>query len=95
VTTGPQTWSHLYTTYLASGTIGNCSPCHGGISTASSCYTWMQQKGQVGGTSPALTNSSRSVLSWYGGNMPPGLPAQSAQAVSDFNAWAAAGGTNN
>ncbi len=93
------TWSAVYSKYLAAGTIGNCSSfCHGGISTASSCYTWLQSKGQINGTStPALTNPSASVLTWYGGNMPTVAPpaSQTMQAVTDMNAWAAAGGQNN
>jgi hypothetical protein len=88
------TFSQLYTKYLAGGTIGNCVPCHGGTGSASSMYSWLQGKGYVGGASPRLTSTIGSCLSWYGGNMPPGGP-QNAQAVSDFNAWAAAGGMNN
>jgi hypothetical protein len=48
----------------------------------------------VGGSSPALTNPNSSCLSWYGGNMPPGGPNDQ-QAVTDMNAWAAAGGLDN
>jgi hypothetical protein len=88
------TFSQLYTKYLAGGTIGNCVPCHSGTGSSSSMYTWLQGKGQIGGSHPVLTNSGSSCLSWYGGNMPP-IGPQSTQAVSDFNAWAAAGGLNN
>lgn len=94
------TFSQVYSKYLASGTTGNCASlfCHGGIGSASSCYSWLQSKGQINGTStPALTSSRSSVVSWYGGNMPPSGPSASgaAQAVADMNAWAAAGGQNN
>jgi hypothetical protein len=48
------------------------------------------------GNPPQLTRSG-SCLTWYGGNMPPGGPGASkmAQAVTDMNAWAAAGAQNN
>jgi hypothetical protein len=84
----------LYTKYLAGGTIGNCSFCHPG-STPSQLYSFLQGKGYVGGANPSLASASRSCLSWYGGNMPPGGPSSNAQAVADFDAWAAAGGKNN
>lgn len=88
------TWSQLYTKYLASGTIGNCSPCHSSIATPSTCYSWLQTKSMVGGANPVLATSAGSCLSWYGGNMPPFGP-QSAAAVADFTAWGKAGGLNN
>jgi hypothetical protein len=80
---------------LKGGTIGNCSSsCHGSIGTPSSCYVWLQGQRYVGGANPNIASKSSSCLSWYGGNMPPFGP-QSAQAVTDFDAWAAAGGQNN
>ncbi len=42
-----------------------------------------------------LANSSSSVLSWFGGSMPPGGTTSDAQATSDVNAWAAAGALDN
>jgi hypothetical protein len=69
-------------------------PCHAGTGSPSSMYTWLQGRGQIGGNPPALTSNLVSCLSWYGGNMPPFGP-QNAQAVSDMNAWAAAGAKNN
>jgi mono/diheme cytochrome c family protein len=79
---------------MASGTEGNCAGCHSGTSSAKGLYSWLQGKGYVGGSSPALTDSNQSCLSWYGGNMPPSGPSDQ-KAVSDMNAWAAAGAQNN
>jgi hypothetical protein len=87
------TWTEVYTKYLASGTIGNCNNCHA-MGNPKAAYSYLQSMGYVGGANPSLTSTSRSCLSWYGGNMPLFGP-QSAQAVSDMNAWAAAGGMNN
>jgi hypothetical protein len=85
----------LYNSYLKGGSIGNCSgSCHGGIGSPSTCFTWLKGQGYVGSASPAIASKSGSCLSWFGGNMPPFGP-QNAQAVTDFNAWAAAGGQNN
>jgi hypothetical protein len=42
----------------------------------------------------SITDSSASILSWYGGNMPTN-PVQSAAAVKDMDAWSAAGKPNN
>jgi hypothetical protein len=92
--TTPPTWTQIYDSYLAPGTIGNCVNCHSGTSTPSGMYSFLQGKGQLGGASPALTSSSTSCLSWYGGNMPP-LGPQSVAAVSEMNAWAAAGAKDN
>jgi hypothetical protein len=57
-------------------------------------YSFLQGQRQMSGSPPTLTSSTGSCLSWYGGNMPPGF-VQSAQAVSQMNAWAAAGAMNN
>jgi len=74
---------------------GNCTSCHGQMSSASGAYSWLKGKGYVGSSSPRLVSSSSSCLSWLGGNMPPGGPGSEPQAVTDMNAWAAAGGLNN
>jgi hypothetical protein len=65
------------------------------MSDAKGSYSWLQQKGYLGGSSPSLTNPNSSCLTWYGGNMPPGGPSSVPQAVSDMNAWAAAGAQDN
>jgi hypothetical protein len=64
------------------------------MGSASGSYSWLKGRGYVGGSSPALTNPNSSCLSWYGGNMPPGGPNDQ-QAVTDMDAWAAAGGLDN
>jgi hypothetical protein len=92
--TAPVTWTQVYDAYLASGTAGNCTNCHNGTSSPKGMYAFLQGKGQVGGSSPPLTNSNTSCLSWYGGDMPP-LGPQNAQAVTQMNAWAAAGALDN
>src|ERR1700678_3596170 len=47
------TWTELYTTYLAAGTVGGCTSCHSEMSSASGAYTWLGKEGQIGGSSPA------------------------------------------
>jgi hypothetical protein len=68
------------------------------MSTATKAYSYLQGEGYIGGTSSKLVDQGKSCLSWYGGDMPPGGTGNSssdAQAVTDMNAWAAAGGQNN
>jgi hypothetical protein len=84
----------LFTTYLANGTVGNCTRCHNQMSSASGSYSWLSGLLYINGTGSLLA-ASGSCLSWYGGNMPPGGTRSNAQAVADFNAWAAAGAKNN
>jgi hypothetical protein len=88
------TWSTIFTKYLASGTGGRCDSCHSEGSSAKNLYSWLQGRGYISGTSSSLVSSSSSCLSWYGGNMPPSGPSN-ASAVSDMNAWAAAGALDN
>ncbi len=64
------------------------------MSTASKAYSYLQGYGYINGTSSSLVQQGSSCLSWYGGNMPPG-GGSDAQAVTDMNAWAAAGAQNN
>jgi hypothetical protein len=89
------TWTQVFNAYLASGTTGNCAHCHSSCNTKSGCYTWLQNKGYISGTTSGLVNPSQSCLSWYGGNMPPSGPKSWANATSDMNAWAQAGAKNN
>ena len=91
----PPTWTDLFTVYLASGTIGYCTDCHPEMSDAPASFTWLEEQGYVGVPDPLLTNPGASCLSWYGGNMPPGAPVLSADAVRHMDAWAKAGGPNN
>lgn len=88
------TWTQIFNNYMASSKEGRCSSCHSQGSSATKLYSWLQGKGYISGTSSALVSTSQSCLSWYGGNMPPSGP-NDAKAVSDMDAWAAAGAANN
>jgi len=91
----PGTWTHIFTLYMAEGTFGNCTHCHREMSDAPASYKWLADQDYMGGTAPPLTNRGSSCLSWYGGDMPPGLQPQKPDAVTEMDAWAAAGGRNN
>ncbi len=93
-TTGASTWSQIYSKYLGFATVGNCQSCHNQMSSATSSYSWLKGRNYINGTSSTLVNPAASDLSWYGGNMPPG-GGKDAQAVTDMNAWAAAGALDN
>jgi hypothetical protein len=86
--TGP-TFSSLFNAYLT-----GCKMCHTQTSSSNATYLWLRSQGYITGSSPALVSTSQSCLSWYGGNMPPG-GGDDAAAVTDMNAWAAAGALNN
>jgi hypothetical protein len=88
------TWTTIFNDYLKNGTIGGCTRCHPQMSSASGSYSWLSSQGYIRGTGSFLV-ASGSCLTWYGGTMPPGGPRTDAQAVSDMNAWAAAGAMNN
>ncbi|HEY1959156.1 MAG TPA: hypothetical protein VGH28_26260 [Polyangiaceae bacterium] len=89
------TWTQVFNNYLKSGTKGKCSSCHSQGNSASSLYTWLKGRGYISGSGSALVDANQSCLSWYGGNMPTNGPSSYAQAVTDMNAWAAAGAQNN
>jgi hypothetical protein len=89
------TWSQLFTNYLASGTEGDCRGCHSQGSSASSLYSWLNGRGYMTAPNPTLLSSARDGLTWYGGGMPTNGAPSNAQAVTDFNAWAAAGAQDN
>jgi len=42
-----------------------------------------------------ISSSTGSILSWFGGAMPPNGPQSNAQATTDIEAWVAAGAQNN
>jgi hypothetical protein len=65
------------------------------MSSASNAYNWLKQQSYINGTSSLLVNPALSVLSWYGGNMPPGGTRSDSAAVSAMDAWAAAGALDN
>jgi hypothetical protein len=91
------TWTSIYTSYLAAGTVGNCgkSSCHSQMVTKSGAYTWLKGRGYITATNAPLADPQQSVLSWLGGNMPPSGSTSNAAAVSDLTAWAGAGAPNN
>jgi hypothetical protein len=94
--TGP-TWTTLFDTYLAPGTVGNCaaSGCHQQFTRPGDAYSYLWGNGYINGTSSALVDPTQSCLSWFGGTMPPSGPASAGNGVADFNAWVAAGALNN
>jgi polyvinyl alcohol dehydrogenase (cytochrome) len=92
--TGPS-WTAIYNAYFASGTVGHCANCHGVAGTASGLYGFLESRGQISGTSSALVDPDASILTWFGGTMPPGGPTDLPQAEADLTAWVAAGAPNN
>ncbi len=99
-TGGAPTWTELYNTYLAVGTVGNCvSPCHAaalsGPPSPAVTFTWLQGLGYVGDTQPLIADPDFSCLTWSNGDMPPGGPKVDPTATGDFTAWAKAGAKNN
>jgi hypothetical protein len=90
----PPKWTDIYNSYLVTGTIGNCVICHAQMRTASGAYSYLQSTAYINGTGSLLAKAG-SCLSWYGGDMPPGGTHNNAMAVSDLDAWAAAGAMNN
>jgi hypothetical protein len=91
----PPAFNEIYAAYLGPATIGYCTDCHPEMTDAPASFTWLEEHGYVGGPDPLLTNEGSSCLSWYGGNMPPGTPVLSDEAVKHMTAWAKAGGANN
>ncbi len=91
------TWTSIWTSYLATGTAGNCakSGCHSQMSTAPKAYTWLTQKGYITTAKAPLADPAQSCLSWLGGNMPPSGVTSNAGASSALAAWAAAGAPND
>jgi hypothetical protein len=92
---GAPTWQFLYNTYFAAGTVGHCSNCHVTANSATGLYAWLVEKGQIAGTDSALARPGDSRLTWFGGTMPLGGPADLPQAEADITAWVAAGALNN
>jgi hypothetical protein len=68
------------------------------MASATKSYSYLSGQGYINGTGSSLVKSGKSCLSWYDGDMPPGGTGNSSsdqQAVTDMNAWAAAGAQNN
>jgi hypothetical protein len=84
----------IFNEYLKNGTIGDCTRCHSQMGSASGSYSWLSTSGYIRGSGSILVGGG-SCLTWYGGNMPPGGTRSNAMAISDMNAWAAAGAMNN
>jgi hypothetical protein len=61
------------------------------MGTASAAFTWLKGRGQI----PGIADSNGSCLTYLGGDMPPRGPTDDAKAVSDLQAWAAAGAQND
>jgi hypothetical protein len=92
---GAPTWSQLYANYLGAGAACDCKQCHSQGSSASNLYSWLSGRGYMSAPNPSFLSGARDGLTWFGGGMPPNGAASNSQAVSDFNAWAAAGAQNN
>ena len=65
------------------------------MGSPSAAYAYLKVEGYIDGPSSALVSTSSSVLTWYGGYMPPGGGSCDSQAVSALNAWVAAGAQDN
>jgi polyvinyl alcohol dehydrogenase (cytochrome) len=89
------TWSSIYNSYFATGTVGHCANCHNAATTASGLYTFLESRGQIAGTASPLAIRGASRLTWFGGTMPPGGPLSLPEAEADIAAWVAAGAINN
>lgn len=91
---GSSTWTMIFDTYLAGGTVGDCIHCHQETSSPASAYAWLSGKQYINGTKSLLAGSG-SCLSWFCGDMPPGGPASDPAAASDLKSWVAAGAQDN
>jgi hypothetical protein len=92
------TFTQIYTKYFAPGAPVDCatgSGCHAEFKTETGAWSFLLEYQQVGTAPPELTDPNTSWLTWYGGSMPESGTACNPQAMSDLNAWAAAGGQNN
>ncbi len=87
------TWTEIYDSYIKKGTIGGCGGCHT-ATTAHSAYMWLENMGQISGTSSAIVTSG-SEITWFGGFMPPGGPTSAPKAAAEMEAWVAAGALEN
>jgi hypothetical protein len=85
------TWSAIYGSYLATGTIGSCGGCHAEATGAPGAYSFIQGYGYLNGAQSNLS----SLFSWMGGPMPPGGPTSNAQATAAVQAWVAAGAVDD
>lgn len=93
-TVPPTSWRGIYNVYFGDGTVGHCTNCHAEMGSASAAYTFLQSKGQIDGTRSKLV-AAGSILTWFGGRMPPAGPASYPEAARDLRAWVAAGARND
>ena len=82
----------LFNNYFASGTNGDCPLCHTQVTSPSTFWTYLSSNNCP---PPMLNNPNTSCLAWFAGNMPTATTPCNGQAVSDINAWIAAGAQNN
>ncbi len=101
--TGAPTFSQLYTTYFATGTVGNCAGtgCHpSDMDNASDSYKYLANDTNKQYCGPpnclaSIANPCTSVLAWFNGSMPLANPVPNAQAAAAVAAWVAAGSKND
>jgi hypothetical protein len=62
------------------------------MGTSAKAYSYLSS--YINGTSSKLVVQGKSCLTWFGGDMPPG-GGKDAQAVTDLDAWVAAGAQND
>ena len=95
----PGSWLHIYYAYFVENAVGNCTAagCHQTeMADPTKAYNWLVDEGYIGVSPPPLAQDGSSCLSWYGGDMPPGLaPAAPDSLKSELMTWAAAGGRND
>lgn len=101
------TWSTVYTTYFAAGTIGKCQNCHAGPATATrpyfgtsadEMYTGLQNAALLnGGGAARLGDGATSPLIWCNpnGTMPRGALTPNDEACKAVRSWLAAGAQKN
>jgi hypothetical protein len=100
---GAPTFSQLYTSYFATGTVGNCAAtgCHpSDMDNASDSYTYLANDTNKQYCGPpnclaSIANSCTSVLAWFNGSMPLNNPVPNTQAAAAVAAWVAAGSKND
>ncbi len=101
------TWTTIYSSYFAPGTLGHCSggSCHSNAvgnflcgNSKASCYQGLVNAGLISTNDPTSSRiaGATSPLTWFGqgGDMPTGGSANPT-AAADVAAWVSAGAQNN
>jgi hypothetical protein len=91
----PNTWTHIFGSYLQTGTPGNCGECHAEFKSSTGAYNYLRDLEYVGTTPPPLTDIGQSCLAWFGGTMPPGVVPKNDALVAELTTWAKNGGKND